>query len=138
MICLLLISVPLSSPSPLPLLPPSPSPLPTPPSPLTPHPTPLFQGAAFGFSSIASIAREQLTPHLPSLVPRLYRYKYDPNPKIQLAMSSIWSAVVSDSKTAVSERGREGTDEGKREWEAVGGRRRRRGRGIRVQRYSWP
>ena len=36
------------------------------------------------------------------LVPRLYRYKYDPNPRVQLAMSSIWAAVVPESKKAVS------------------------------------
>ena len=62
----------------------------------------LFQGAAFGFSTIAATAREELCPHLPLLVPRLYRYKYDPNPRIQLAMTSIWSAVVPESKKAVS------------------------------------
>ena len=39
--------------------------------------------------------------YLPTLVPRLYRYKYDPNPRIQLAMSNIWSAVVPESKRAV-------------------------------------
>lgn len=60
------------------------------------------QGAAFGFSTIASQAQEQLAPYLPTLVPRLYRYKYDPIPRIQLAMSSIWSSLVPDSKKAVS------------------------------------
>lgn len=62
----------------------------------------IIQGAAFGFSVIASTAREELAPHLPLLVPRLYRYKYDPNPRVQLAMSSIWAAVVPESKKAVS------------------------------------
>lgn len=62
----------------------------------------LTQGAAFGFSTIASQAQEQLAPYLPTLVPRLYRYKYDPSPRIQLAMSSIWSALVPESKKAVS------------------------------------
>jgi proteasome component ECM29 len=60
------------------------------------------KGAAFGFSSIAATAREELKPHLPLLVPRLYRYKYDPNPRVQLAMTSIWTAVVPESKKAVS------------------------------------
>ncbi|XP_064386642.1 proteasome adapter and scaffold protein ECM29-like isoform X2 [Halichondria panicea] len=59
------------------------------------------KGAAFGFSSIAAQAQEQLSPHLPLLVPRLYRYKYDPSPNIQLAMSNIWAAVVPESKKAV-------------------------------------
>ena len=34
-------------------------------------------------------------------MPRLYRYKYDPNPRIQLAMANIWSAVIPESKKAV-------------------------------------
>ncbi|CAI8054228.1 Proteasome adapter and scaffold protein ECM29 [Geodia barretti] len=59
------------------------------------------KGAAFGFSVIAATAREELSSHLPLLVPRLYRYKYDPNPRVQLAMSSIWAAVVPESKKAV-------------------------------------
>ena len=59
------------------------------------------QGAAFGFGSIAGQAQEQLAAYLPTLVPRLYRYKYDPNPRIQLAMSNIWSAVIPESKKAV-------------------------------------
>lgn len=66
------------------------------------HSNVFHQGAAFGFSMIAATAREELSSHLPLLVPRLYRYKYDPNPRVQLAMTSIWSAVVPESKKAVS------------------------------------
>ena len=62
----------------------------------------VVQGAAFGFSVIAATAREELAPHLQVIVPRLYRYKYDPSPRVQLAMTSIWAAVVPDSKKAVS------------------------------------
>ncbi|KAL3868785.1 hypothetical protein ACJMK2_041546 [Sinanodonta woodiana] len=59
------------------------------------------KGAAFGFSTIAAQAGEQLTPYLPQIVPRLYRYQFDPNPKIQQAMSSIWNALVKDNKNTV-------------------------------------
>jgi len=59
------------------------------------------QGAAFGFSKIASQAQDQLGPYLPSIVPRLYRYKYDPNSGVQSAMSNIWSAVIPDHKTVM-------------------------------------
>uniref|UniRef100_T1J5P2 TOG domain-containing protein n=1 Tax=Strigamia maritima TaxID=126957 RepID=T1J5P2_STRMM len=52
------------------------------------------RGAAFGFGTIASKAGEQLEPHLPQIVPRLYRYQFDPNIKIQQSMSSIWKALV--------------------------------------------
>ena len=32
-----------------------------------------FQGAAFGFSSIAAHSREQLEPYLPKIIPKLFR-----------------------------------------------------------------
>jgi proteasome component ECM29 len=59
------------------------------------------QGAAYGFSTIAAQAQEQLAPYLPTIVPRLYRYKYDPNPRVQEAMSNIWTAVVPESNKAI-------------------------------------
>lgn len=59
-----------------------------------------LQGAAFGFHMIASKAGEQLAPFLPQLVPRLYRYQFDPNLSIRQAMTSIWDALVTD-KTLV-------------------------------------
>jgi len=55
------------------------------------------KGAAFGFGSIMSKAGEQLEPFLPKLIPKLYRYQRDPNPKIKDAMASIWKAIVPDS-----------------------------------------
>jgi len=63
----------------------------------------VVQGAAFGFSTIAERAGEQLTPHLSKIVPRLYRYTFDPNVKIQTAMRGIWNAVVKDSKLMVGD-----------------------------------
>ena len=62
------------------------------------------QGAAFGFSTIATQAGEQLAPYMSQIVPRLYRYQFDPNPRIQQAMSGIWSALVKDNKKTVSGR----------------------------------
>ncbi|XP_059487966.1 proteasome adapter and scaffold protein ECM29 [Neocloeon triangulifer] len=58
-------------------------------------------GAAFGFSSIMAKAGEQLEPYLPKLVPRLYRYRFDPNPRIQASMASIWQALVKEQKETV-------------------------------------
>ncbi|MEQ2214850.1 hypothetical protein XENOCAPTIV_021913, partial [Xenoophorus captivus] len=72
-------------------------------SPSSPHPTfSFYQGAAFGFHMIAAKAGEQLAPFLPQLVPRLYRYQFDPNLSIRQAMTSIWDALtlVKISKTA--------------------------------------
>ncbi|XP_068677297.1 proteasome adapter and scaffold protein ECM29-like isoform X3 [Montipora foliosa] len=59
------------------------------------------KGAAFGFSSIAAHSREQLEPYLPKIVPKLFRYQYDPNMKIQQAMASIWAALVPETKKTV-------------------------------------
>ncbi|XP_053887475.1 proteasome adapter and scaffold protein ECM29 isoform X2 [Malaclemys terrapin pileata] len=58
------------------------------------------KGAAFGFNVIATKAGEQLAPFLPQLVPRLYRYQFDPNMGIRQAMTSIWNALVTD-KSAI-------------------------------------
>ncbi|XP_058024517.1 proteasome adapter and scaffold protein ECM29 isoform X1 [Ahaetulla prasina] len=58
------------------------------------------KGAAFGFNVIATKAGEQLAPFLPQLLPRLYRYQFDPNLGIRQAMTSIWNALVTD-KSAV-------------------------------------
>lgn len=55
-------------------------------------------GAAFGLKSISKAAKDQMKPYLGKIVPRLYRYKYDPTPKIQHSMISIWDSIVTDSK----------------------------------------
>nr|XP_032808549.1 proteasome adapter and scaffold protein ECM29 [Petromyzon marinus] len=59
------------------------------------------KGAAFGFSGIARQAGAQLAPHLPLIVPRLYRYQFDPNPGVRQAMMSIWNALVPETKNTV-------------------------------------
>lgn len=58
-------------------------------------------GAAFGLKSISKEAKEQMKPYLGKIVPRLYRYKYDPTPRIQNSMISIWDSIVSDSKETI-------------------------------------
>lgn len=63
----------------------------------------LFQGAAFGFSNIANLASEQLAPHLPRIVPRLYRYTFDPYTSVRMAMTSIWNSLAPDPKKLVSD-----------------------------------
>merc|ERR1719244_229958 len=59
------------------------------------------KGAAFGFSTIASKAGDQLEPLLPKIIPKLYRYQYDPTPRIQQSMSSIWAALVPETTKTV-------------------------------------
>nr|CAD7409385.1 unnamed protein product [Timema cristinae] len=61
------------------------------------------KGAAFGFSTIASKAGQQLTEHLPKIIPRLYRYRFDPTPRIQNSMASIWHALVPETQKTVEQ-----------------------------------
>ena len=59
------------------------------------------RGAAFGFGTIAAKAGEQLEPHLPKIIPKLYRYQFDPTPKVQQSMQSIWNSLVSEPTKTV-------------------------------------
>ncbi len=59
------------------------------------------KGAAFGFGTIAAKAGEQLEPHLHKIVPKLYRYQFDPTPKIQQSMTAIWSSLVPEPTKTV-------------------------------------
>ncbi|XP_011307486.1 proteasome-associated protein ECM29 homolog [Fopius arisanus] len=61
------------------------------------------RGAAFGFSAIASIAKNELNKYLPSIVPKLYRYQFDPTPKIQQSMTSIWYAIVPSTQKVLEQ-----------------------------------
>ncbi|KAL4530388.1 hypothetical protein Ndes2437B_g03884 [Nannochloris sp. 'desiccata'] len=61
------------------------------------------RGAAFGFASVAKLAGDALAPHVATLVPRLYRSLYDPQPKVRDAMNHIWLALVDDPRTALTE-----------------------------------
>lgn len=60
------------------------------------------KGAAFGFSSIAERCGEDLKAHLSEIIPKLYRYQYDPTPYIQLPMQNIWRVLVSEPQKKVS------------------------------------
>lgn len=42
-----------------------------------------------------------MQPYLGKIIPRLYRYKYDPTPKIQNSMISIWDSIVSNSRDTI-------------------------------------
>jgi len=44
---------------------------------------------------------DQLNEQLPFIIPRLYRYQYDPIPVVQTSMSAIWSYLVSDTRFTV-------------------------------------
>ncbi|XP_066149370.1 proteasome adapter and scaffold protein ECM29 [Euwallacea fornicatus] len=59
------------------------------------------KGAAFGFSSIAEKCGEDLKKLMPEIVPKLYRYQFDPTPNIHDSMSNIWRVLVSDPQNAL-------------------------------------
>lgn len=54
------------------------------------------KGAAFGITEILSQAKVDLEPMLPKLIPKLYRYSFDPNSKVSQSMKNIWACLVSD------------------------------------------
>ncbi|KAG2487332.1 hypothetical protein HYH03_014048 [Edaphochlamys debaryana] len=66
------------------------------------------RGAAFGFAGIARMAAQgggapgaALTKHLAALVPKLFRYTHDPNPKVAEAMAAIWRSLVDDPRATL-------------------------------------
>ncbi|XP_076224219.1 proteasome adapter and scaffold protein ECM29 isoform X2 [Nomia melanderi] len=61
------------------------------------------KGAAFGFAAIAKVANEELNKYLPSIIPRLYRYQFDPTPKIHQSMSNIWHTIVPSTSKAIEQ-----------------------------------
>lgn len=66
------------------------------------------RGMAFGLGSILSKASldDMLTnnKNLSSrLIPRLYRYRFDPNTAVSLSMNDIWTVLVSDSAKTVKD-----------------------------------
>ncbi|CAG5035645.1 unnamed protein product [Parnassius apollo] len=59
------------------------------------------KGAAFGFSAVARAGGAALAAQLPRIVPRLYRYRFDPTPRIQHSMAAIWHAIVPNTQHTV-------------------------------------
>ena len=52
------------------------------------------RGAAFGIAEmIGEGAIEQLRPQFPKMLPRLYRARFDPDPKTSGAMTRLWKAL---------------------------------------------
>ncbi|TPX39274.1 hypothetical protein SeLEV6574_g07344 [Synchytrium endobioticum] len=59
------------------------------------------RGASMGFAMVMSHAEEDLKPYLPTLVPRLYRFQFDPNTKVADAMRNIWKILIKDPKHTI-------------------------------------
>lgn len=61
------------------------------------------RGAAYGIVSVASLAGDALKPHIDSLIPRLFRSTFDPNPAVRDSMRHIWVVLVDNPKDALKE-----------------------------------
>ncbi|KAJ2552169.1 proteasome component M29 [Coemansia sp. RSA 1933] len=59
-------------------------------------------GAAYGFARIIEKAREAIQPYMKTIVPKLYRYTFDPSPQTQTAMKSIWHALLGSARATDS------------------------------------
>ncbi|CAO3594598.1 unnamed protein product [Absidia cylindrospora] len=59
------------------------------------------RGAAFGFQNLIALAEKEMEPYLHRLIPKLYRYQFDPNPRVNQSMKSIWQSLVKDSTKTV-------------------------------------
>ncbi|PSR77527.1 proteasome stabiliser-domain-containing protein [Coniella lustricola] len=55
--------------------------------------------SAFGRFGLSNILSESEVD--PKLYPKLYRYRFDPNPNVQRSMNDIWKALVKDSNAVV-------------------------------------
>jgi proteasome component ECM29 len=56
--------------------------------------------AAFGRFGLSNILSESEID--PKLFPKLYRYRFDPNPNVQRSMNDIWNALVKDSSATIN------------------------------------
>lgn len=79
------------------------------------------RGAAFGFQNLMALAEKEMEPYLPRLIPKLYRYQFDPNPRVNQTMKSIWRSLVKDNQKTVDTYFNEITDDlltglGNRQW----------------------
>lgn len=63
--------------------------------------------AAFGRFGLTSVLSDSSVDGYlaenPKLYPKLYRYRFDPNPNVQRAMKDIWNALVKDSSAIIKE-----------------------------------
>ena len=59
-------------------------------------------GAAFAASTVFRHARADVEPHLPRLLPRLYRFAHDPNAAVASSMKRVLAALCGDDNVTAS------------------------------------
>lgn len=79
----------------------------------------LVRGASFGLGAIVSRVSDEgaFGDQLGRIVPRLYRYRYDPSVKTREAMEQLWRSIVGGASGGVG-----GVDFSSREKEVRGAR----------------
>ncbi|KAK5969483.1 hypothetical protein GCK32_003532, partial [Trichostrongylus colubriformis] len=63
----------------------------------------LKKGAAMGFAAVLEEASSELEPFIGQIVPKLFRYRYDPDLKVRQSMRSIWTALTASRRGLVEE-----------------------------------
>ncbi|WKX98489.1 hypothetical protein Q1695_013850 [Nippostrongylus brasiliensis] len=61
------------------------------------------KGAALGFAIVLEEASSELDPFISKLVPKLFRYRYDPDLKVRQSMRSIWTVLTASRRGLVEE-----------------------------------
>lgn len=57
--------------------------------------------SAFGRFGLSNILSDSESTVDPKLYPKLFRYRFDPNPNVQRSMNDIWKALVKDSSATI-------------------------------------
>ncbi|KAK6011650.1 hypothetical protein OSTOST_23257 [Ostertagia ostertagi] len=58
-------------------------------------------GAALGFAAVLEEASSEFEPFIGQLVPKLFRYRYDPDLKVRQSMRSIWTVLTASRRGLV-------------------------------------
>ncbi|CAK7219870.1 proteasome component M29 [Sporothrix curviconia] len=59
--------------------------------------------SAFGRFGLSNILSSEGAAVDPKLYPKLFRYRFDPNPNVQRSMNDIWKAMAKDSNAVIEE-----------------------------------
>ncbi|KAI0225824.1 proteasome component M29 [Massospora cicadina] len=61
------------------------------------------QGAAFGLARLLGSARDLIAPHLSTFLPRLFRFRYDPDAQVARVMAQIWDGLFQGDSARAQE-----------------------------------
>lgn len=61
------------------------------------------EGAAVGLAAVLEEVHSELAPFFSQLIPKLFRYRYDPDPEVKQSMCRIWSGLTKSRRNLVEE-----------------------------------